>query len=214
MYTKFEALDEEKQQRILNAGMKEFAAKGYDHASTNRIVESAGIAKGLLFHYFKSKKQLYLYLYDCGIERVTTEVFGGMDFSEVDFFTRLAAAQRVKIDLIRVYPDIMDFLKSAYLEESEDVRRELEARNSGLALMSFQKAFEGVDMSVFRSDLDVPLVIKTISWAFEGFGNAYLDVFRRVKLQEVDYDAMLKASGEYAAFLKKCFYRPDALESN
>jgi TetR/AcrR family transcriptional regulator len=205
MYSKFEALDGEKQQRILNAAMKEFASKGYDHASTNRIVEDAGIAKGLLFHYFKSKKQLFLYLYDRGIAYVTEEVFRGVDLSERDFFRRIQQAQQVKIALIRVYPDIMNFLKAAYLEESEAVVKELGERNSGLVFINFQRAFEGVDTSAFREDLDKNLLMKTITWAYEGFANANMELIR--SMDTVDYGPMLALADEYTAFLKKCFYQ-------
>ncbi len=62
MFDKFLTLDQEKQERILNAASKEFAQKGFVNASTNEMVKEAGISKGLLFHYFKNKKQLYLFL--------------------------------------------------------------------------------------------------------------------------------------------------------
>lgn len=61
MFAKFLSLDKEKQDRIINAAMKEFAQKGYDKASTNEMVKEAGISKGLLFHYFQNKKQLYFF---------------------------------------------------------------------------------------------------------------------------------------------------------
>ncbi|MFD6209493.1 TetR/AcrR family transcriptional regulator, partial [Peribacillus sp. NPDC060253] len=64
MFSKFLNMDKEKQDRIINAAIKEFAQKGYDNASTNEIVKEAGISKGLLFHYFQNKKQLYLFLYE------------------------------------------------------------------------------------------------------------------------------------------------------
>jgi len=209
METKFEALDGEKQQRILNAAMKEFAAKGYDRASTNRIVEEAGIAKGLLFHYFQSKKQLFFYLYDRSLKHVTEEVLSGVDFSDRDLFRRLAQAQRVKIALIRVYPDIMRFLTAAYLEESETVARALGERTQGLTALNFQRVFEGVDTSVFREGLSEKLVMKTILWAYEGFANSHADAIRRMENLEQDYGPMLAAADEYSAFLKQCFYRRD-----
>jgi AcrR family transcriptional regulator len=209
MYSKFEALEEEKQQRILNASMKEFASKGYDRASTNRIVEGAGIAKGLLFHYFKSKKQLFLYLYDRCLKHVSEEVLRGVDFSERDFFRRIQQAQRVKIALIRIYPDIMKFLTAAYLEESEDVRTELGERTQGLMMLNFQRVFEGVDTSVFREGLDKAMVMKTIIWAYEGFANSYTEAIRRMESLEQDYGPMLAAADEYSAFLKQCFYQQD-----
>lgn len=52
----------DKKERIINAGIKEFAENGYALASTNRICQNAGISKGLLFHYFETKMQFYIYL--------------------------------------------------------------------------------------------------------------------------------------------------------
>jgi AcrR family transcriptional regulator len=207
METKFEALDGEKQQHILNAAMKEFASKGYDRASTNRIVEGACIAKGLLFHYFKNKKRLYLYLYDRGMELITEEVFRGVDFSQRDFFARFSQAQRVKLRLIQAYPDIFDFLKAAYLEESDDVRKELSERTQGLMSLSFQRAFEGVDLTVFREDLDPQMVLKTIVWAYEGFAGSYTEQIRRMETLDQDYGPLLREADAYTDFLKKCFYQ-------
>jgi TetR/AcrR family transcriptional regulator len=207
MYSKFEGLDEEKKQRILNAAMKEFAGKGYDHASTNKIVEDAGIAKGLLFHYFKSKKQLFLYLYDYCLNLVMREISQKIDYGEKDFFKRLLQAQSANLELISVYPDIMDFLKVAYLDESAAVRKELDERKAGLMLGGFQKAFEGIDTSAFRPDLDIGLVIKTVAWAYEGFANSYMETLRNVDTVRMDLGPLISDSEKYSEFLKKCFYK-------
>ncbi len=53
----------EKQQDIIQASLREFADCGYDLASTNRIVQKAGISKGVLFKYFNDKKALFLYVF-------------------------------------------------------------------------------------------------------------------------------------------------------
>ena len=52
MNEKFFDLKKEKQDRMINASLKLFAINGYKHASTDDIVNEAGISKGLLFHYF------------------------------------------------------------------------------------------------------------------------------------------------------------------
>lgn len=46
--------------RIIEAALQEFGEHGYDGASTNQICQAAGISKGLLYHYFKSKENLFL----------------------------------------------------------------------------------------------------------------------------------------------------------
>jgi len=45
--------------RILSAALTEFALHGAEAASTNAIAASASVAKGLVFHYFGSKPELY-----------------------------------------------------------------------------------------------------------------------------------------------------------
>ncbi|MDR1559864.1 MAG: TetR/AcrR family transcriptional regulator [Clostridiales bacterium] len=49
-----------KRQDILNAAILVFSKHPYRLANTNDISASAGISKGLLFHYFATKKALYL----------------------------------------------------------------------------------------------------------------------------------------------------------
>lgn len=206
MYSKFEGMDEKKKQRILNAAMKEFAARGYDGASTNRIVEDAGIAKGLLFHYFKSKEQLFLYLYDYGLALATRELPLAVDLSEKDFFRRVKKAQLAKLRLLKVYPDLTDFLKTAYLEESHTVKKELDARTGGAIAFGFQTMFEGIDTTLFRKDLDLGETLKTIAWAYQGLGDTLMKTLRRVSTADADYDGMLAEFDRYTEFLKKCFY--------
>ncbi|MFH1513365.1 MAG: TetR/AcrR family transcriptional regulator [Bacillota bacterium] len=55
-------LKEEKQQRILNAALREIAAQGYDKASVTRIVKDAGIATGSFYQYFEDMADLFVYI--------------------------------------------------------------------------------------------------------------------------------------------------------
>lgn len=47
-------------QRILDAAMEEFSLKGYEGASLSVICVEKGISKGIIYHYFKDKDELYL----------------------------------------------------------------------------------------------------------------------------------------------------------
>src|SRR5919201_4117396 len=47
---------EEKRQRLLGAAVRVFAAKGYHACRVGDIAEEAGVAYGLLYHYFPSKE--------------------------------------------------------------------------------------------------------------------------------------------------------------
>ena len=45
--------------RMIEAAIIEFGLHGYEGASTNQICAGASISKGLLYHYFKSKENLF-----------------------------------------------------------------------------------------------------------------------------------------------------------
>ena len=62
MNEKFFSLPPEKQQRILNAGFRVFSQNSYKQSPTSEIAAEAGISKALLFHYFRNKQELYLFL--------------------------------------------------------------------------------------------------------------------------------------------------------
>jgi TetR/AcrR family transcriptional regulator, fatty acid metabolism regulator protein len=49
---------EEKRRRLLEAAVRVFARKGYHAARIGDIAEEAGVAYGLLYHYFSSKEEV------------------------------------------------------------------------------------------------------------------------------------------------------------
>ena len=48
------------QERILDAALKEFGTKSYEAASINTICSASHLSKGLVYHNFKNKDELYL----------------------------------------------------------------------------------------------------------------------------------------------------------
>jgi AcrR family transcriptional regulator len=54
----------ETRQRLLEAAAAEFARGGYGDANINRISKAAGFAKGTIYNYFPSKRELMLALID------------------------------------------------------------------------------------------------------------------------------------------------------
>lgn len=63
----------ERKNEILDAAEVLFAEKGFDHTSTNEILEAVGIAKGTLYHHFKSKEDIM----DAIIERQSEKMLSG-----------------------------------------------------------------------------------------------------------------------------------------
>lgn len=46
--------------RIISGALKEFSKNGYDNGSVNSICSTENLSKGILYHYFSTKDELYL----------------------------------------------------------------------------------------------------------------------------------------------------------
>lgn len=58
-------------QRILEAAIGEFSRKGYEGASLNAFCTEHGISKGIVYHHFKDKNELYLLCVGRRFEKLT-----------------------------------------------------------------------------------------------------------------------------------------------
>lgn len=201
MYSKFESLDEEKRNRIIDAAIKELATKGYDDASTNDIVKEAGISKGILFHYFKSKKQLYLYLFDYFIDMMVREISARYNPEERDLIQRIRNIAELKLQLIRKHRYIIRFLEKAYFEDSEELREELDTRKHKLLEANMGRFFENIDTTKLKPEYDMSKILNIMTWTFEGIANKHANE------QEIDFDQVFIEAEAYTAFFKECFYK-------
>lgn len=207
MFTRFLSLDQEKQERILNAALQEFAQNGYDKASTNKIVQKAGISKGLLFHYFKNKKELFLYLYDYVVDIFAKDFFKKIDFDQQDIIMKLRQVSLIKMELIQRYPEIFNFLLTATVENSNEVKDELENKNNKIIASSYEKLFKDFDLSKFKDGLDIPKSINIIMWSIEGFQNQVLKQIKNSQLSEIHYEQYFAEFDVYTEMLKNLFYQ-------
>lgn len=210
MFSKFLKLEPEKQVRIINAAIKEFAHKGYKNASTNEIVKEAGISKGLLFHYFKNKKALFLFLYDYSIEALSKEFF---DLSktflpEKEYFKKMRQMFLFEYELFKKHPEMYDFFKSTVELEPGDLKDEVESRYQKLLMKDFRDTLEDFDKSKFKEGIDIKKAINTINWSVYGLLNSLgYQPSMIFSLDQVKFNELLAEIDDYIEFLKKCFYK-------
>ncbi len=203
MYAKFNKLSRERREVIINAALMEFAAKGYKDASTNRIIEGADISKGSLFHYFKNKKQLFIYLLDFSIEKIVSEIKIRVDFAEKDLFKRIRQMVDIELELSQIYPTIFQFVEAAYFEQSVEVMHELEERKES-ALFT-KKLFDDIDTSLFKKGIDATQAIKVIWWSLDGLGREISKAHEHNR--QIDYEQATQETEQLLQFLTETFYQ-------
>lgn len=117
----FHNLSEQKQATIIQKGIEVFSKYSFMDANTDLITQEAGISKGLLFHYFDSKKEFYLYLLDYALKLLSHFEVSPQQEKKNSFYEILFESMDKKIQLISQYPHEMLFLNLAARETSKQV---------------------------------------------------------------------------------------------
>ena len=162
MNSKFFDLKKEKQDRMINAALKIFALRGYRHASTDDIVKDAAISKGLLFHYFESKLGVYNFVYDYSVKYMNLELRSNVDPNEKDLFELLKQIERARMNAMRGYPYMQQFLNRSMSEDVSEALLAVEEKRSALAQtanaidcqIDYQLLPSGIDGEKLRKMLD------------------------------------------------------------
>lgn len=207
MFTKFLNLEPIRRNIILNAALREFASKGFDDASTNVIAKESGISKPLMFHYVNNKKDFFIFLYDYCLDIVNQEYFDQINLHEKDIFERLRQTCLLKIQLLKKYPWIFDFIRVAVFTDSEMVKEEVEKRRKMVETSSFERFYGDIDTSRFRSGLDIEKSKQLIFWAVGGYADQILEKFKSLDIKEFDFDKIRTEFDGYLDELRKTYYK-------
>jgi hypothetical protein len=206
IYSKFKNLKLEKQKQIIDAALKEFAQNDFENASTNEIVKNANISKGSLFNYFNSKKDLYIYLLDYCME-IIGNLYREIDLNEEDIFKRIGNIGIQKLQIHKEYPHVFDFLASAELEESMEVKTIIGEKVNIIYDKGIKKMYKHIDYSKFRDDIEIEKAIEILNWTMFGFGEKVIKKIDTFKDSTEFGEKTLEEWEHYAGILKDNFYK-------
>ena len=142
----------DKRRMILDAAVRVFARQGFHHCRVSDVADEAGVAYGLVYHYFNSKEEILNTLF---LERwqIMLDAIGEIDARDIPSRDKLRSVAGFIIDSYRHDPDLMKVI-------IVEVTR---AANSfgALHLAEIRKAYEGIagiveaarEEGSFRSDI-------------------------------------------------------------
>ena len=199
-------LDVNKRNRIINSALEEFSKNGYQNTSTNAIVKKAEISKGLLFHYFGNKKELYNSLEKFVITTIKNSIVNQLNWEETDFFNRIQEVTNIKMALTIEYPYIYEFATEMFKDKSaEDMREKTNEEFGDLV----QKIYtHNISYDKFKEGLDMKKTMDIIKWSIEKLGDT---LWQKVLLNDstLDVKALEEESNGYFEALRKAFYKED-----
>lgn len=151
--------------RIAEAARREFAAKGLANARVDDIALAAGVTKQLVYHYFRSKEELFVSVLDAS----SADTMHGLVALELDHLPPRAALRALLNHMIDPYRD--PTLSSLAQEGIRFHENHATPRNSFIELApELQEKMRrilarGAANGDFRADLDADLVLTAAALA-------------------------------------------------
>jgi TetR/AcrR family transcriptional regulator, fatty acid metabolism regulator protein len=152
---------EEKRNQILEAAVRVFATKGYHTSRVGDIAREAGVAHGLLYHYFASKEEVLNTVFRDNWSRLVA-AFEAIEGGDEPPRKQLEAIAKIFLRTWRYGPDLVrvmirEVARSPHLQtQVEEIRG---------AFVVIQRVIErGQADESFRPDLDPRLA----TWIFYG----------------------------------------------
>lgn len=202
--SKFESLPEERREAIVGAAVEAFGKNDYKGASTETIARRAGISKGLLFFYFKNKKELYLYLMEHLMDKVSSLVVDDAFYEIDDFFELLVYAAETKRDVLGKFPYLLEFSVRAFYPEHKDIKDTMDGWTQRQIDLMFSTYFKNVRFDRFRDDIDPKYVLNMLIWMADGYLHQ-----QRALHQRLDMDGMLDEMYRWCDMLKTYTYKEE-----
>ena len=172
----FEKLSADKKELILSAGMKEFSQKPYKEASTDSITKACGISKGLLFHYFGSKKAFYFYCLESAMEKLTAQAQSKEEVN--DFYDILFSSMDQKFALCIHYYDEMHMVNMASRDAATEIVQQKAEMMQKYAIQIKMKSAETIRRALqtlnFKHDENLQMTVEGISLYINAVLNKYL----------------------------------------
>lgn len=209
MNAKFESLPEEKKMKIINAAIEEFAKNGYKRGSTNNIVKNAEISKGLLFHYFESKKNLFIYLFENVIEFFIPIIKEQIEKKKPsDIFERYKVWSVIKFKIFSKYPLRYEFLLKALASTPEEIEEEIQKRYIKMYRENIGMILEDIDKSRFKDNINFNKAVEVLTIFTDGLVKKYFQHYKGKEEEMLkDIDTILKDIDEYIEILKWGVYK-------
>jgi TetR/AcrR family transcriptional regulator, fatty acid metabolism regulator protein len=155
---------EEKRRRILEAAVRAFARKGYHACRVGEIASEAGVAYGLVYHYFTSKDEILETIF----RDTWTQMLTAIEAVEEDGVPASEQLRKVGAIVLRTWrrdPDLVRVLVRE-VTRSQHIQREVEEIE--LAYGALQRIVErGQQNGEFRQDLDARLIALIVYGALE-----------------------------------------------
>jgi len=195
MKSAFFKITEDKQNKIYQAAVAEFAQNGFDLASLNQIIKEAGISKGGMFKYINSKEDLYLHILRDILSGLTKHQLNRLEFVDACYISRIRQSVVSGLEFYNDKPNAYALVLGAFADVQSSLYEKVMILRHEVASEYDSKLMEGVDWSLYN--MDKGLIIRLIQIILEGLNALVLKQNMEI-LKVEDFEASLMSDFDLA----------------
>ncbi len=163
----------DKHQQIIDAAVRVFARNGYYNSRVSDIAKEAGIASGTIYLYFKTKDDILVTLFREKMARFVLYVRKAI-LPEPDALAKLHRLIALHFQILEENPDMAEVVQVELRQGHKFFRGASAAEvNAYFALIS-SVLEEGVASGLFRQDLPIKTVTKTLFGAMDQMATSWV----------------------------------------
>lgn len=123
-----EEKNQQTRRQIMNNALAEFSKRGYGGSSVNSICAGKEISKGIIYHYFKSKDELYLACVEECFQRLTEQLRDTLTMGEGTIEEQLEQYFSARMTFFQRYPVYQPIFCEAVISPPSHLLPQIRAR--------------------------------------------------------------------------------------
>ena len=147
-------------QRILEAAREEFSKRGYDGASLNTVCSEKGISKGIIYHYFKDKDELYLLCVKECFDSLTEALSQTADALTGSAKEKLQSYFSARLRFFAEHPQFLGIFADAAFNPPPHLTREITALRQPFDELTISVLTGLLESAPLRKGLSVSLIVE------------------------------------------------------
>lgn len=187
-------------QRILDAAISEFSEKGYGGASLNNACEQNGISKGVVYHYFTDKDEIYLQCVKLTFDKLTSHLQLSPDVLRGSVSDRLSGYFYSRLQFFAKNPILLNIFAETCFRPPAQLKGEIALIRTQFDKHSACVLTELLSAAPLRAGLDAAAIVEDFC--------IYMDFFN---MRFADGAAELSSEAEIKQHEERCHRQLDIL---
>ena len=182
---KREEKNQQMRRRIMDSALAEFSRQGYGASSVNAICASQDISKGIIYHYFKTKDDLFLACVEECFDRLTEYLRTHIQLQQGDLEERLKEYFTARLGFFQEHPVYQRVFCEAIMTPPIHLKAEIQARKHEYDALNIQILEQLLAPVSFRAHVTKAEVVETFR-QFQDFINVR---YQMADLSKLEFEA-------------------------